>query len=65
MKKLICYLKTIKDFKVFINALISFGAIYVAHDYVEVSNKYIKSRNRFESRLVCQVCGDTSISWRK
>jgi len=64
MNKIICYARTIKEWKAFWSALMTFGAIYVAHDYVEVSNKYIKSRKRFESKLVCQTCGDIDISWR-
>jgi hypothetical protein len=64
MKRIICYIRTIKEWKVFLNALFTFGAIYIAHDYIEVSNKYVKSRKRIESKLKCKTCGHISIAWR-
>ena len=64
MKKIKCYLRTVKEWKMFFNILFTFGAIYIAHDYQEVSDKYIKSRNRFEQKLKCLTCGHISIAWR-
>lgn len=66
MKEVICYLRTIKKFDMFLFALFNYGAIYVAHDYKETEpypGKYIKSRKRFEHKIVCQTCGHVSIDW--
>jgi len=63
MKKIICYLRTLKELDVFLKVLFFYGAIYIAHGYKEVSYKYIKTRKRFESKLKCQTCGHISITW--
>jgi len=63
MKRLICYLRTIKEFKTFIKVLIIHGAIYVAHAYVE-KKSYIKD-NKIYIPLVCQICGHKSVAWRE
>jgi hypothetical protein len=39
MKRIICYLRTIKEFRTFVNAYINFGAIYIAHNYKEIPSK--------------------------
>ncbi len=64
MKKIICYLRTIKEWQVFFNALFNFGAIYIAHDYLEVSNKFNKRKRRMEQKLVCQTCGDVDMGYK-
>lgn len=63
MKRFICYYRTLKQWKLFLYTLFNFGAIYIAHDYEEVFNGYVKERNRFESVLKCKVCGKESIAW--
>jgi len=63
MRKLICYARTIKEWKAFLHAWLFLDAIYVAHDYKEVFHGFVKSRNRVEQKLVCQTCGDVSISY--
>ena len=55
MKKVICYLRTIRERETFLGALFNLGGIYVAHDYKEMSKDKIK----------CQTCGDISIGWRR
>lgn len=71
MKRIICYLRTIKQWQTFLDALLNYGAIYVAHDYKQVGKgevtygKWIKSRKRYEMKLKCQTCGDVSITWSK
>jgi hypothetical protein len=65
MKRIICYLRTIKEFNVFLMALFNFGALYIAHDYKEGTTKFNKRKKRIEETLICQTCGDKSIAWRK
>jgi hypothetical protein len=65
MKRIICWLRTLWEFDTWFMALINYGAFYVAHDYKEVFNGYRKSRKRYESKLVCQRCGNVSIAWHK
>jgi hypothetical protein len=68
LKKILCYLNTftnLTDLKMFFVALFDFGAIYIAHDYKEVSEKFNKKTKRIESTLVCQRCGDTNIDWKQ
>jgi hypothetical protein len=63
MKRIICWLRTIKYT---FNRFTHTGEVtpYVSgHSYVEKSTQYIKARKRFEQKLVCEVCGDISISW--
>jgi len=64
MKRIICYMRTIKEWRTFLNSLFTFGAIYIAHDYKEVYTKYIKTRGRTEQKLKCMTCGNISVAWR-
>lgn len=57
MKRIICYLRTVWEFDTFIMAWINFGAIFVAHRFVEVSNK-----NR-KQVLRCKTCGYKSVGY--
>jgi hypothetical protein len=71
MKRIICYLRTIKEWQTFVQGILDFDAIYVAHDYKQVGNgdctygKWIKSRKRYELKLKCQTCGDISTVWSR
>jgi len=60
MKRIICYLRTIKEFGTFINVYINFGAIYIAHNYKE-----IHSKDKNKQVLKCQTCGHESVSYIK
>jgi hypothetical protein len=62
MKRIICYLKTIKDWKIFLNALISFSAIYVAHDFEEQAT--YSDGTRIYEPLKCKTCGHISNAYR-
>lgn len=68
MKRILCYLKTFTnplDLRCFFNALFTFGAIYIAHDFIEEKTKFNKKTKRIEETLICQRCGLKSISWRQ
>lgn len=62
MKKIICYLRTIKEFKIFFMSLFNFGALYVAHNYIQ-QKSYIKGTKIFDP-LKCETCGHVSEAWR-
>ena len=63
MKKIICYLRTFKDWKIFLQAFWNFNAIYIAHDYYE-QKSYIRGKKMYFP-VKCKTCGDISIGWRK
>ena len=56
MRKIICLIKTLWDFDTFWMAWTTFGAVYVAHEYVEWKN------TKHTQTLRCEVCGDKSVA---
>jgi len=65
MKRIICYLRTIKELRTVIETYINFGSFYIAHDYVEKSTKLNKNSKRIEQILVCQTCGSINKAYLK
>ena len=63
MKRIVCYLRTLKDWRIVVMAFWEFNAIYVAHDYYE-QKSYIKRSKLYES-LKCKTCGNISVGWRQ
>ena len=63
MKRIICYLRTIKDWRIVLTAFWNFNAYYIAHDYYE-QKSYIKGDKLYRP-LKCKTCGDIDISWRR
>ncbi len=62
MRKIICYLRTLKEWKIVLMAFWNFNAIYIAHDYIE-QKSYMRGNKLYEP-LKCKICGDVSLSWR-
>ena len=62
MKKIICYLRTLKDWRLVLQVFLDFNASYIAHDYIEQKQK-IKG-NRIYYPLKCKTCGNVSTAFR-
>lgn len=59
MKRLLCWLKTIWEFDTFWMAWTTYGAVYVAHEYVEYKN------TKHTQIIKCKVCEDESVArWK-
>jgi len=55
MKKLLCYLKTLRHIDTFISAYMH-GVLFINHDFVEVPSK-----DKTKQVLICRTCGEKSI----
>lgn len=63
MKKVLCYLRTVKEINNVVQIYIATGGVYIAHDYVE--QKPYKKDNNMYYPLKCKTCNHVSASWRK
>lgn len=63
MKTTLCYMQTLIELDTFIAALFNFGAIYIAHDFIE-QKSYRKGKKIYEP-LKCRRCGYISTAYRE